>query len=69
MDEAKWERGEKCLDFGNSHLARVPFIVEQNVTLHPGNVGFLGANGIMLELDGFTNLIEKFFGLSVHRLI
>ena len=53
--------------FGGSHFVRVSFVVEQNVTPNPGNIGLFRANGIMLELDDLTNRVEKFLRLSVHQ--
>jgi len=49
----------------------MPFVVEQDVTLDPRDVGFLGANRIVLALDGLTDtstsLVEELFlGSSTH---
>jgi hypothetical protein len=41
--------GEKDLDFGDAHLSGMPLVVEQDVTLDPRDVGFFGANRIIVS--------------------
>jgi len=50
--------GEEGLDLRDTHLSRVSFVVEQDVTLDPGDVGLFGANGIVLETYGLANLVQ-----------
>ena len=47
--------GEKRLNFRATQLQRVLFVVEEDKTLYPVNVGLLRANRIVLEADGVTN--------------
>lgn len=49
--------GEKSLDLWNAHAPWMAFVVEQDVALDPGDVGFLSADGIMLEAYGLANAV------------
>ena len=40
--------------------------MEQNVALDPGDVGGFGADGVMLEADGVTDLVQELFGAGFH---
>jgi hypothetical protein len=44
----------------------VLFVMKQNVTSNPLNIGLLCAIGIMLQPDGITDLIEQFPGWAFH---
>jgi hypothetical protein len=37
------EMGQKLLDLLPPHVARMPFVMKENETFHPAQVGFLGA--------------------------
>ena len=58
--------GEKGLDFRDAHFTRMLFIVEQDIALDPGDVGLFGANGVVFEPDGLSDLVEEFLGPLVH---
>jgi hypothetical protein len=42
-------------------------VVEQDEAANPGNVAFLGAIGIVLDPNGFSNLVKKFFWAFLHE--
>jgi hypothetical protein len=42
------------------------FIVEENVALNPGDIGFLRANRVVLEPDGIAHLVKQFLGTVFH---
>ena len=50
--------GEKGFDFRRAHLARMTLAVEENETFDPIDVGFFGADGVVLESDGVSYLVE-----------
>ena len=43
------QAGEEGLDFDTAHLAGVALIVEHDIAGDSGHVGFLGADGVVLE--------------------
>lgn len=55
------EVDDELLDFGDSHFTRMPFVVEQDVTADPVEVGFFGAQGVVFSADGVADLVEEFF--------
>ena len=50
--------GEESFDLGNSHVFGVPLVMKEDETFDPGDVGFLGANGIPLAADNVTGSVE-----------
>jgi hypothetical protein len=40
--------------------------VEENVTLNPGDIGFLRANRVVLEPDGIAHLVKQFLRTVCH---
>jgi len=40
---------EEGFDLGGAHLGRVALVVEEDVALDPTDVGFFGAEGVVLE--------------------
>jgi hypothetical protein len=44
------------------------FCVQQDVAPDPGNVGFFGADGIVLAPDGVANLVKKFLWTFLYFL-
>jgi hypothetical protein len=52
------QMGEKGFDFRRAHLARMTLAVEENETSDPIDVGFFGADGVVLESDGVSYLVE-----------
>jgi len=69
--------GEEGFDFGAAHFAGVALVVEQDRAGGPGDVGFLGADGVGLEAGGITRtrtelgagLTEEFLGALFHILL
>ena len=53
------QRREKPADLGCAHLCRVPLVVEEDVTLDPRDVGFLGAATEVAGADGVADGIEQ----------
>ena len=58
--------GEEGFDFRDAHVARVLFMVEQDVAPDPADVGLFGADRVVFEADGVADLVEEFFGAFVH---
>ena len=56
------EIGDKVIDLRHAHLAGMALVMIHNVLAHPGNIGFLGAQGIMAVAQGFAVAVEQFFG-------
>jgi hypothetical protein len=50
---------QERFDVGASQLARVDFVMEQNVATHPVDIGFLGANTVVLDAQPIAQLIEQ----------
>jgi hypothetical protein len=50
--------GEEGLDLLATHVLWVPPVAEQDVAPGPTDVGFFGADRIVLEPDGVTKLVE-----------
>ena len=46
---------------GSAHIFGMLFMVKEDKSFDPGGVALLGANGIMLEPDAVTNLVQQFF--------
>ncbi len=51
---------EKSLNFGCTHLSRMPLLVEEDITLDPFLVRLFGAEGVMFQANGIADLIEDF---------
>lgn len=49
--------GKKGFHFSDAHFLRVPFVVEQDVALDPGDVGLFCAQRVVLAPDGIADLI------------
>jgi hypothetical protein len=58
------EMGEEGFDFGYAHILGMAFVMEEDETPDPLDVGFFGLIGVVFEPEGFTDAIEKFFGLG-----
>lgn len=54
--------GEEGFDFGRAHLGGMAFLVEEDVAFDPAEVGFFGAQGVMVEAGAFAGLVEQFGG-------
>ena len=50
--------GQEGLDLRGAHLLGVALVVEEDEAFDPVDVGLFGADGVVLEADGLTNLIE-----------
>lgn len=55
------EVGEELLDFLESHISGVAFVVKEDVAFYPFAVGLFGAVGVVFDADGFGDLVEEFF--------
>lgn len=55
------QEGNEIVDLGNTHLARVTFVVKEDVLAHPGDISLFGAKGIVAIAKSFAVLIEKLF--------
>lgn len=53
--------GDEVVDLCGAHLARMPFIMIQNILPHPGDVGFLGTERIMAVVKALSIPIEQLF--------
>ena len=63
------EVGEEGRDFGSAYLFRVPLIVEEDEAFNPVDIGFFGAEGVMLAADGIAHLVEECPGAFPRALI
>ena len=52
------QMGEKHLDFFPPHLCGVAFLMKQNKTLRPIDVGIFSTDGVMLRLQDFPQPVE-----------
>lgn len=59
--------GQKGFDLSAAPLTGAPFLVKQDVTLNPGDVGLLGADRAVFQSYGVTDPIEQFLGRSSIR--
>ena len=50
--------GEESFDFGGAHLVGVALVVEEDEAADPVDVGLFGADGVVFDPDGVTDLIE-----------
>jgi hypothetical protein len=57
---------QKRRDFCAGHLVGMSFVVEEDVTLNPSDIGFLRANRVVLEPDGIAHLVKQFLGTVFH---
>ena len=48
------------MDFGGTHFARMPLLVEEDVALDPEDVDLFGAEGVVFNAEDFANLVEEF---------
>jgi len=53
--------GEEGLDFGDAHLGRVAFMVEEDIAPDPAQVAFFGAQGIVSSAQDVFSLFEQFW--------
>jgi hypothetical protein len=51
--------GEKSLNFGRAHCARMPFLVKEDKTLDPVGVSFLRPDGLVFDPQHFADLVEQ----------
>jgi len=56
------QMGEEGFDLSHTHFSRMAFCMIKNITPDPVKVGLLSAVGIMLQANGISKLVEKFFG-------
>ena len=52
---------QKGLEGCASQLARMSFVMEENITFNPGDRGFLRVNRVVREPDGLAHVVEKCF--------
>jgi len=57
--EVHGQVGEESFDLRAPHVFGVPLAVKEDETFDPGDVGFLGADGVMLAADRVSDLIEE----------
>jgi len=60
---------EESLDFWDTHILGIPFVVEQDVALDPCDIGLFGADGIVLDAYDITNLIKQSLATSFHSAL
>jgi len=63
------QMGEKGFDFRRAHVARMTLVVEENETFDPIDVGFFGADGVVLESDGVSYLVEYLLWGMAHVIL
>jgi hypothetical protein len=51
------EMGEEGFDFGYAHVLGMAFVVKEDETPDPLDVGFFGLVGVVFEPEGFTDTI------------
>lgn len=56
------EMSQESLDVFSAHFGGVAFVVEQDEALDPTDVGFFGAEGVVVEAGAFAGQIEQLFG-------
>jgi hypothetical protein len=49
-------------NFGNDYVFWVAFVMKEDVSINPLDIGLLYAIGGMLETDGITDSIKHFLG-------
>jgi hypothetical protein len=49
---------KKSFDLCATHFSRMAFVMKQDISFCPVNIGFFGAVGVMLQTDCITNLVE-----------
>ena len=52
---------EEFLNFRGAQLSRMSFFMEEDESTDPIEVGLLGAIGVVLEAEGFGQLVKEFF--------
>ena len=57
---------QKRLDFCARHLVGMAWVMEEHVTCHPGDLGFLRTNRGVLEPDGIAHVVKKLLGTGLH---
>jgi len=55
------EMGQERLHFRRSYILWMPFLMKEDKTLNPIDVGSLGADAIMLQANNIANLSKKFW--------
>jgi len=60
------QMGEKSFDFRDAHFLWMPFVMEQDIALDPVDIGLFGANRVVFDAYGLTNLVKKFLGTFFH---
>ena len=53
------QAGDECSNLRLSHLCWVPFVMKENVSFDPFNVGLLGADTVMLHPNHLLDLVEE----------
>jgi len=51
---------DECYKLWLSHVGRMPFVVKEDLTLDPFDVGLFGPKAVMLHSDHFAHLIKQF---------
>jgi len=51
------EVGEEGFDFGRVHFGGVAFVVKEDEAFYPGDVGFLGTEGVVLGAEDIAYLV------------
>jgi len=57
---------EKSLNLVLSHIFRVALVMEQNISLDPGDVGILSADGIVFEAKPIPDLLQELLWRFIH---
>ena len=53
------------LNFGSAHFAGMTFLVEEDITYDPANVGVFRVDRVVLHAENFADLVEEFgFGIG-----
>jgi len=56
--EVHGQVGEESFDLRAPHVFGVPLAVKEDETFDPGDVGFLGADGVPFAADNVTGSVE-----------
>jgi hypothetical protein len=60
---------QERLDFGRTHVQRMPLVVEQYEPAHPIDIADFGSHAVLLEVNAIPHMLPQAWLGSCHRAL